>query len=473
MSTETTYRNYPLFDINDYVADAGPQLLTAIEMADGDVHALMEALGGLAPIVHTHEIDDIVDLQALLDGKAGKDHDHSLGGLSNVAADADSALDGSILYRQGNGWVVGNPASVLGAHQHSIGNIENLGTILDAKLTATNLPAALAGVSTKATPADADSLVLVDSAASNAQKRLTWASLKATLKSWTDSLYAAAGHGHSAATTSAPGFMSTGDKAKLNAIASGATANAADNWLRDRANHTGTQAISTIDGLDAALASGMPTSGSTSPQVNFNTITAPGWHPTLMLGTTANGWGDGFYGYVFVLAYIGSPINLTQVSFPYSAGGKFWYRHRYQGTWSTWQSLASLSEVVALLAGKANSSHAHSAADVTSGTLPIARGGTGQTTEAGMRGVYTGSSSSNTAFPIGETLLVEGGTNGTLDRTGAATIRFSPSTQVYTLLGSGTVIAGTWRSRGRLTEATLSGGGEAAISYWYLMERVA
>ncbi|MBS7703326.1 hypothetical protein [Chelatococcus asaccharovorans] len=65
---------------------------------------------------------------------------------------------------------------------------------------------------------------------------------------------ATAGHGHSDATTGVSGFMSATDKTKLNGIASGATANSSDSTLLNRANHTGTQAISTIDGLSTALA---------------------------------------------------------------------------------------------------------------------------------------------------------------------------------------------------------------------------
>jgi hypothetical protein len=41
----------------------------------------------------------------------------------------------------------------------------------------------------KATPVDADEIPLVDSAAANVLKRLTWANLKATLKSYFDTLY--------------------------------------------------------------------------------------------------------------------------------------------------------------------------------------------------------------------------------------------------------------------------------------------
>lgn len=43
----------------------------------------------------------------------------------------------------------------------------------------------------KTTPVDADELPLVDSAASNVLKKLTWANLKATLKTYLDTLYAA------------------------------------------------------------------------------------------------------------------------------------------------------------------------------------------------------------------------------------------------------------------------------------------
>lgn len=45
--------------------------------------------------------------------------------------------------------------------------------------------------SAKTTPIDADSIVLVDSAASNVMKNLTWANLKATLKAYFDTLYVA------------------------------------------------------------------------------------------------------------------------------------------------------------------------------------------------------------------------------------------------------------------------------------------
>lgn len=62
------------------------------------------------------------------------------------------------------------------------------------------------------------------------------------------------GHSHGAAAApSTPGFMTGSDKAKLDGIATGATANAPNASLLDRTNHTGTQSIATVSGLQAAL----------------------------------------------------------------------------------------------------------------------------------------------------------------------------------------------------------------------------
>lgn len=51
------------------------------------------------------------------------------------------------------------------------------------------------------------------------------------------------------------GLMASTDKIKLSNIAEGATANASDTILKDRANHTGTQAANTITGLGAVATS--------------------------------------------------------------------------------------------------------------------------------------------------------------------------------------------------------------------------
>ena len=86
----------------------------------------------------------------------------------------------------------------------------------------TTMGAALNAATAKATPVDADSIGLTDSAASNVLKKVTWANIKATLKTYFDTLYSLAGHVHSAATTSVAGFLSAADKTKLDGIATGA-----------------------------------------------------------------------------------------------------------------------------------------------------------------------------------------------------------------------------------------------------------
>lgn len=70
------------------------------------------------------------------------------------------------------------------------------GIATGADVTATALPAAVAAASAKTTPVDADTMPLTDSAASNALKKVTWANIKATLKTYYDTLYATVTHTH-------------------------------------------------------------------------------------------------------------------------------------------------------------------------------------------------------------------------------------------------------------------------------------
>jgi hypothetical protein len=59
--------------------------------------------------------------------------------------------------------------------------------------TTTTIGALINGATAKTTPVDADQLGLMDSAAANILKKLSWANLKATLKTYTDTLYALVG----------------------------------------------------------------------------------------------------------------------------------------------------------------------------------------------------------------------------------------------------------------------------------------
>lgn len=63
-------------------------------------------------------------------------------------------------------------------------------TYADGILTTATAGALINGATSKSTPVDADYVGLMDSAASNVLKKLSWANIKATLKTYFDTLYA-------------------------------------------------------------------------------------------------------------------------------------------------------------------------------------------------------------------------------------------------------------------------------------------
>ena len=76
---------------------------------------------------------------------------------------------------------------------------------------------------------------------------------------------------YSVATTSADGLMSSGDKTKLDGVATAATANDTDANLKNRANHTGTQAASTITSFATEVANTSAVTANTAKVSNVTT----------------------------------------------------------------------------------------------------------------------------------------------------------------------------------------------------------
>lgn len=64
----------------------------------------------------------------------------------------------------------------------------------------------------------------------------------------TSTTVALGNHTHASASTTSAGFMSSSDKSKLDGIEANATSNDTDANLKNRANHTGTQAFTTLSG---------------------------------------------------------------------------------------------------------------------------------------------------------------------------------------------------------------------------------
>jgi len=92
------------------------------------------------------------------------------------------------------------------------------------------------------------------------------------------------------ATTSAAGSMSSSDKTKLDGVATGATANSTDAVLLARANHTGTQAASTISDFDSAARAQVEAELIAGTNI---TITPSGSGATRQLTIASTGGGGG------------------------------------------------------------------------------------------------------------------------------------------------------------------------------------
>jgi len=102
--------------------------------------------------------------------------------------------------------------------------------------TTTTMGTLINGATAKTTPVDADMVGLMDSAAANVVKKLSWANVKATLKTYFDTLYSLTGHTHSgvyqpvdADLTSIAGLAGTSGLLKKTA---------ADTWALDTATYT-------------------------------------------------------------------------------------------------------------------------------------------------------------------------------------------------------------------------------------------
>jgi hypothetical protein len=137
------------------------------------------------------------------------------GNISESVAGTDTPItctdndDTYIVVHRSTGVISGSTATTNWANTTTYGRVA-IATFADAELVAFkdqrwgaggifdqsgafDLAGAIHGATSKTTPVDADELGLVDSAASNVLKKLTWANLKATLKTYFDTLYQAAG----------------------------------------------------------------------------------------------------------------------------------------------------------------------------------------------------------------------------------------------------------------------------------------
>jgi hypothetical protein len=195
--------------------------IDAAKIADGSVsNAEFQYLNGVSSAIQT-QLDNKADegtavafTSVNINGTGGNGHIHLKHqsadpsvSASNTAIWADNAGDlyakndgnpkAKVLTADAIGSTVQAYSSVLAnttasfttADETKLDGIEAGADVTDAG----NVGSSIDGATAKTTPVDADTMPLIDSAASNVLKKVTWANIKATLKTYFDTLYQAAG----------------------------------------------------------------------------------------------------------------------------------------------------------------------------------------------------------------------------------------------------------------------------------------
>ena len=138
----------------------------------------LTAQDALAETPATGDLLYIVDISDTTDGVSGSSKKitraNLVGGLfDKTADDLDDITAGT------------TNKHFTASDESKLDGIEALADVTDAG----NVGSSIHGATAKTTPVDADTTALIDSAASNALKKVTWANIKATLKTYFDTLY--------------------------------------------------------------------------------------------------------------------------------------------------------------------------------------------------------------------------------------------------------------------------------------------
>ena len=247
--------------------------------ASAHSHAWADVTGkptAFVPAAHSHAIADVTGLQPALDAKSAAVHNHIIADVTGL----QPALDGKAATTHTHAWadVTGKPTTFApAAHNHVIGDTPGLQAALDGKADAAAVMSleqvqdAIAAMFQGGTQTNI--VVTYDDTAGTISMSASGGGggglTQEQAEDIVGSLVQAQGTGITVTYDDAANALriglagesfTTAEKSKLAAIAVAATANATDAALRDRTSHTGTQAISTVSGLQTALDAKLPAS---------------------------------------------------------------------------------------------------------------------------------------------------------------------------------------------------------------------
>ena len=155
-------------------------------------NALTSQLAGKTDVGHTHSQSDVTGLSTSLSGKSDVGHGHVESDITGLTA-ALGGKQSTSEKNQPSGYAGLDSSSRL--TQNTTGSAASLttprtidGQSFDGTANITVIAPATVAASDKTTPVDADVVPLVDSAASNALKKLSWANIKTTFAAYYDAL---------------------------------------------------------------------------------------------------------------------------------------------------------------------------------------------------------------------------------------------------------------------------------------------
>ena len=354
--------------------------------AQADVDGLSAALAGKSDTGHGHAVADVSGLQAALDSKSDTGHGHEVADVSGLQAALDGKAPSS--HTHGIAQVTGLQSALDGksdtGHGHAVADVSGLQAALDGKAASTHshttaqvtgLDAALAG------KADAGHSHAVATAAAAGFLRQLDGSTAHYLRgdgSWAVPPNTTYGN----ATQSVAGLMSASDKVKLDGVATGAnryvhpayTARASGLYkvAVDATGHvSGVAAVTKADitalGIPGAVGEDADTTYTLTKSGSTIKLTGSDGSETSVTDSNTT----------YTLSSFGVTATAAELNYTDGVTSNIQSQLNGKAASSHTHTIAQVPNLQSALDGKAASSHNHSASNITSGTLPIARGGTG------------------------------------------------------------------------------------------------